>query len=190
MRRRRNEPGRRHSRRRRRNEPGARHYRRRRNPGGTLKGFMSEAPRAIFADGLAITVGKAGARGLPGLVGIKPTGMLGLAVQLLTGVVIAGGVHVLGFRGFAVNMLRGTGENLYESLARTPVAGKPIPFIGTALSDYSEAYRLAGAPRAAATTRPVGAYARPVAISRGMPTRSMGRYAGRVMGSQQQQQGA
>lgn len=161
-RRRRNDPdpGRR---RRRRHNARVRHRARRHNPpaGRFLREIM---PAAM--DGIGITVGKVGARGLPQLVGLAPAGLLGLGVQTLSGLVVAGVVHFFAPR-FAVNMIRGTFSTLYDSLGRTPVAGKPIPIIGTALADYGEAYRLAGYSRAMAP-RAIGAYSRaPTAVSRG-----------------------
>jgi hypothetical protein len=170
-----NDPGRRRKRRHRRNDPDPRRRarRHRRNePAAGLRGFTRGIVPAAGA-AIGVTIGKAGARAVPKLVGMAPTGFLGLLTQTLSGTVVAGVVHMFA-PGFARNMLVGTFENLYESLARTPVniggQPKPIPILGTALSDHAELYRLSGyaAPRA------IGAYSRPVPRA-GAVGRQMGR---------------
>lgn len=180
-RRRRNEPdpGRR---RRRRHNARVRHRARGRRRSHNPPRFLREIMPAAL-DGIGITAGKVGARALPQLVGLKPAGLVGLGIQTLSGLVVAGVVNFF-FPRFAVNMLRGTFSTLYDSLGRTPVAGKPIPIIGTALADYGEAYRLAGYSRP--VPRAIGGYARaPTAVSRGGAGRAgMGRTppgAGRLM---------
>lgn len=148
----------------RRNDPGRRVRHRRRNPGAG--GFVKQlVPAAVR--GLGITAGKVASRGLLPLVGFRPTGLVGLGAQTLAGVVVSGVVYIFA-RNFGLDMLAGSFATLYESLARTGIGGKPIPIVGTALSDYGEAWRLAG------YQRPVGAYQLPISRG-GARVRTMGR---------------
>lgn len=139
---------RRKSRRRRSNPPRAthrrssrRHGRRsfRRNPGGGFRGIIGTIMDGVKG-GLGVVAGKAISRAVPALVGIQPTGYLGLGVQALVGVGAYMAADRFVGREPARTVLYGAFGGVIESIVR----GWNVPVLSPALGDETELHAIAG----------------------------------------------
>lgn len=115
-----------------------RRYRRRHNPGFSVRGVWSRVQNGAI-DGIWVVGGKAVTNAIPSLLGLAPTGVLGLGVKALAAVI---GGYLFGFISANAGKLATAAgfASIYEPFL------KGLPVIGPALAadDYG-AYPLYGA---------------------------------------------
>lgn len=109
-----------------------RHHRRRfrRNPGLT-RGFTGNIMKGIKG-GTGVVLGKAAVRAIPTLVRLPTTGIMGAAVQGITGVLLAPMVSRFLGGEWGTAFLYGAFAAPIESL----IVGMNVPVLGPALSAY------------------------------------------------------
>lgn len=106
-----------------------RHHRRRTNPRFSVGGVVSRIKQGAV-DGLWIVGGKAVTNALPSLIGLSPTGALGLAVKALSAV---GAGYLFGM--VSANAGKLATASGFASIYEPYIKGLNLPIIGPALAD-------------------------------------------------------
>jgi hypothetical protein len=106
-----------------------RRYRRRHNPGFSARGIMGRVTQGAV-DGIWIVGGKAVTNALPSLIGLAPTGALGLGVKALAAVAA----------GYVFGMISPNAGKLatasgFASIYEPFIVGMNLPLISPALAD-------------------------------------------------------
>lgn len=114
---------------RRRRNPARRHYRRHRNPRFSVGGVIARIKQGAV-DGLWIVGGKAVTNALPSLIGLSPTGALGLAVKALSAV---GAGYLFGM--VSANAGKLATASGFASIYEPYIKGLNLPIISPALAD-------------------------------------------------------
>ncbi|SRR6266704_1489121 len=152
------------------NRPRRRHrYRRRHNPRFTAGGLMRRVQNAAV-DGVWVVGGKAVTNMLPSLLGLAPTGWLGLGMKAVAAVVAG---YLFGFISPNAGKLAAASgfASIYEPYL------KGLPIIGPALADDEYgAYPLYGAYPEEIAAPGVGAYPEQVGVGVDEDAAAMGMY--------------
>lgn len=111
-----------------------RRYRRRHNPGFSVKGVMGRVTQGAV-DGIWVVGGKAVTNALPSLIGLSPTGALGLGVKALAAVAA----------GYVFGMISPNAGKLatasgFASIYEPFIVGLNLPLISPALADDDYGY--------------------------------------------------
>lgn len=106
-----------------------RHYRRHRNPRFSVGGVIARIKQGAV-DGLWIVGGKAVTNALPSLIGLSPTGALGLAVKALSAV---GAGYLFGM--VSANAGKLATASGFASIYEPYIKGLNLPIISPALAD-------------------------------------------------------
>jgi hypothetical protein len=123
-----------------RSNPRRRHYRRRHNPRFSTRGIMSRVIQGA-QDGIWIVGGKAVTNALPALIGLAPTGALGLGIKAVAAVA----------SGYVFGMISPNAGKLataagFASIYEPFIRGLNIPIISPALADDDDTYGYASYP--------------------------------------------
>ena len=111
-----------------------RRYRRRHNPGFSARGIMGRVTQGAV-DGIWVVGGKAVTNALPSLIGLSPTGALGLGVKALAAVAA----------GYVFGMISPNAGKLatasgFASIYEPFIVGLNLPLISPALADDDYGY--------------------------------------------------
>jgi hypothetical protein len=117
-----------------------RRYRRRHNPRFSVSGIMGRVQQGAI-DGIWIVGGKAVTNALPALIGLAPTGALGLGVKAVAAVAA----------GYVFGMVSPNAGKLataagFASIYEPFIRGLNIPIISPALADDDDGYGYAAYP--------------------------------------------
>ena len=114
-----------------------RRYRRRHNPGGgrfSVRGIMGRVTQGAV-DGVWVVGGKAVTNALPSLIGLSPTGALGLGVKALAAVAAG---YIFGM--FSANAGKLATASGFASIYEPFIVGLNLPLISPALADDDYGY--------------------------------------------------
>ena len=114
-----------------------RRYRRRGNPGGgrfSVRGIMGRVTQGAV-DGVWVVGGKAVTNALPSLIGLSPTGALGLGVKALAAVAAG---YIFGM--FSANAGKLATASGFASIYEPFIVGLNLPLISPALADDDYGY--------------------------------------------------
>lgn len=111
-----------------------RRYRRLRNPGFSVRGVMGRVTQGAV-DGVWVVGGKAVTNALPSLIGLSPTGALGLGVKALAAVAAG---YIFGM--FSANAGKLATASGFASIYEPFIVGLNLPLISPALADDDYGY--------------------------------------------------